>query len=147
MDEAAVSRDMRGRELRLCAPFYKYKQKSVVIPIQTLKIPMYISVMSPLCFSRQSVGFVVGIQWRDSEEQSGWESCCWQNESQKLYFFSISFFGFPIWKHPCSVFFVLNCFLLPESKVRETMKKDPGRRAAEAALIFLPDLTVNWRWC
>lgn len=53
------------------------------------------------------------------------------------------FFWFPRIKTRLLCLFVLNCFLLLESKVVETMKKDPGRRAAEAALIFLPDLALN----
>lgn len=128
MDEAAVSRHMRSRELRLCAPFYKYKQKSVVIPIQALKIPMYISVMSPLCFSRQSVGFVVGIQWRDSEEQSGWESCCWQNESQKLLFLFHLFFWFPHMKTPLLCLFCLKLFSF--AGIQSHGDNEKGSRAA-----------------
>lgn len=75
-------------------PTCKTHKETLVIPVQALKIPMYISVKRPLCFSKQSVGFVVRIQWKDSEEQSGWESCYWQ-KSPKACFSSISF-GFPI---------------------------------------------------
>lgn len=114
------------------------------------KIPMYISVESPLCFSRQSVGFVVRIQWKDSEEGSGWESCCWQDQSKKLTMFLFNlFFVFLIWKHPCLVS-CLNCFPLSGFRVMETMKRIPGsERGGFLALVFraavCSDLTVNWR--
>lgn len=125
MDEAAETGDARSWELVLL--LHKYKQKSVVIPIQALKIPMYISVMSPLGFSRQSVGFVVGIQWRDSEEQSGWESGCWHIQAPKLFLFHL-FFGFPHMKTALLALFCLNLFSF--ARIQSGGDNEKGSQAA-----------------
>lgn len=96
------------------------------------KIPMCISVKSPLCFSRQSLGLAVRIQWKDSEG-SGWESCCWKDHVSPPSLFLGGVFSSE--NAPASPP-VLIVFLFSGWRVMERMKRSPGMQRA-AGGVFL----------
>lgn len=107
--------------------------KTLHIPTHPQEIPMYISVKSPLCFSRKRVGFVVRIQWKDWEEGVGSGESLLAGLVQKLtgFLFHLFFWLFTSENTPAQS--LVFCFLFSFVRIQShgDREMDPRQQAVE----------------